>query len=41
MQLKIKYSKDKSQYISQDWLYDTIVSLSPRLVSPLSYDIRK
>ena len=32
--------KDKLQYIFPDWLFDTIVSMSPRLISPLLFRMR-
>ena len=32
--------RKKSRYISLDWLHNTTVSLPPRLISPLSYNMR-
>lgn len=40
MQLKIILNKDTSQYMSSDQLYDTVVSMSPRYMPTLSFDMK-
>lgn len=40
MQLKTKLNKEKSKYISSDQLYDWIVSMSPRYMSMILFDMK-